>query len=227
MRAAFLVPMLLISVGLGVQAQDHAEKVEGGGIFVPGWKGAVDSGAAQSGQTEKDAKFVGEGQSFHVTTGPAITYWNPDLKASGSYTVHATFSEPKYMSHNSHPHPYGLFIAGNDMGTGKQSLLYCEAYGNGNFIVRGFGPAPFQMNGRGEANAAVHKAAGPGEPVTQDIAMKVDGHHVTCSINGVDVASYDVSAVVTAGKLQSTDGAYGLRFAHNTEVVVSGFGLTK
>ena len=44
----------------------------------------------------------------------------------------------------------------------SQSYLYCAAYGSGNFIVRGFGPEPFQMNGRREANAAVHKAAGPG-----------------------------------------------------------------
>ena len=52
------------------------------------------------------------------------------------------------MSLNDHPHPYGIMIAGNDLGTPEQSYLYCAAYGNGNFIVRGFGPAPFQMNGR-------------------------------------------------------------------------------
>ncbi len=79
----------------------------------------------------------------------------------------ATFNEPKYMNLNTHPHPYGVFIAGNDMGTPNQTDLYCAAYGNGNFIVRGFGPAAFQMNGgRGETNAAVHKAEGPGQPVT-------------------------------------------------------------
>ena len=54
-------------------------------------------------------------------------------------------------------------IGGNDLGTATQSYLYCAAYGNGNFIVRGFGPDAFQVNGRrGEANAAVHKAAGRG-----------------------------------------------------------------
>ena len=53
------------------------------------------------------------------------------------------------MNLNNHPHPYGIFIAGNDMGTDRQSYLYCAAYGDGTFIVRGFGPAPFQLNGRG------------------------------------------------------------------------------
>src|SRR6185503_17790353 len=98
--------------------------------------------------------------------------------------------------------------------------LYCAAYGNGNFIVRGFGPAVFNMNGRGEANAAIHKAAGIGEPVSQDIAISVKGDKVECSVNGTVVGSYDKSAVVGSGKLKSTDGIYGLRFAHNTEVQV-------
>lgn len=203
--------------------QDEAvHKVEGGGISVPGWTGKADEGEVS------ETKFVAEGSDFHITTGPAATYWNPAMTAKGDYTVKATFTEPKYMNLNSHPHPYGIMIAGNDLGTAQQSYLYCAAYGSGTFIVRGFGPEPFQMNGRrGEPNAAVHKAAGPGEPVTQEISMSVKGGKVTCSINGTEVASYDKAAVVTAGKLKSTDGVYGLRLAHNTDVIVSGFGIEK
>ncbi|HET7622087.1 MAG TPA: hypothetical protein VFK39_09325 [Gemmatimonadaceae bacterium] len=175
-----------------------------------------------------DAKLAKEGNDLHVTTGPAVTYWNPSNTASGDYTVKATFTEPKYMNLNDHPHPYGVFIAGNKMGTDQQSYLYCAAYGNGSFIVRGFGPEPFQMNGRrGEENAAVHKAAGKGEPVTQEIALSVKGDKVSCSINGTVVATYDKSALVTDGKLASTDGVYGIRFAHNTEGTVSGLTMTK
>ena len=84
------------------------------------------------------------------------------------------------------------------------------------------------MNGRGgEKNAAVHKAAAKGEPVTQEIAVSVKGDKVDCAINGTVVASYDKSAIVTNGKLASTDGVYGIRFAHNTEGVVSGLTMTK
>jgi hypothetical protein len=142
--------------------------------------------------------------------------------------VKATFKEAKYMNLNDHPHPYGIVIAGNDMGTAQQSFLYCTAYGNGTFIVRGFGPEPFAMGGRRpEANAAVHKAAGPGEPVTQEIALSVKGDRVECAINGAVVAGYDKAALVTAGKLKSTDGVYGIRFAHNTDATVSGLSMTK
>jgi hypothetical protein len=33
--------------------------------------------------------------------------------------------------------------------------------------------------------------------------------------------------VVTAGRLKSTDGIFGIRFAHNTEGLVTGLTLTK
>jgi len=50
---------------------------------------------------------------------------------------------------------------------------------------------------------------------------------VECAINGTVVASYDKAAVVAPGKLTSLDGIYGLRFTHNTEVMVTGLSLTK
>ena len=221
--------VMFISGVMSAQAPTEVSRaIAGGGISVSGWAGKVDPSAEKAGQTVNDAKLTEEGGVLHVTTGPAVAYWNPANKAVGNYTVKATFTEPKYMNLNSHPHPYGVFIAGDDLGTAEQSYLYCAAYGNGNFIVRGFGPEPFQMNGRrGETNAAVHKAAGPGQPVTQEIALSVNGDHVECAINGTVVASYEKSAVVTAGKLKSTDGVYGIRFAHNTEATVSGLSLTK
>lgn len=84
------------------------------------------------------------------------------------------------------------------------------------------------MNGRmGGTSDAVHKAAGPGSPVTQEIAMSVKGDSVTCSINGTVVATYTKAEVVTAGKLKSTDGVYGIRFAHNTDAIVTGLKVTK
>lgn len=204
-------------------AQDAAHPVAGGGVSVSGWKGAVDAREASRGAKIETTKFAAEGKGFHVTTGPASTYWNPANTASGDYTVKATFTEPKYMGLNDHPHPYGVFIAGNNLGTDKQSYLYCAAYGNGNFIVRGFGPQAFQLNGgHGEANAAVHKASATGAPVTQEIALGVKGDEVSCTINGTVVATYKKSDVIADGKLTSTDGVYGVRFAHNTEGTVTG-----
>jgi hypothetical protein len=223
-----LAVMLLPRTNLSQDAQNETSRgVAGGGVSVPGWTGKIDAKEEQAGLNLNSAKFGKEGDALHIVTGPAVTYWNPKNKASGDYTVRATFKELKYMSLNSHPHPYGIVIAGNDLGTDKQSYLYCAAYGNGKFIVRGFGPAAFQMNGRGAEDPAVNKAAGVGEPVTQEIAMSVKGDKVECAINNKVVATYDKSALVTEGKLKSTDGVYGLRFAHNTEAFVTGLKLTK
>jgi hypothetical protein len=207
-------------------SSEGTRQVAGGGVNAAGWSGRIDPGEAQDGQKLENAKLDQRGDSLFVTTGPATIYWNPANTATGNYTISATFTEPQYQNVNDHPHPYGLFIGGNDMGTDTQSYLYCSAYGDGRFIVRGFGPESFQMNGRGAANPAIGKAAGKNQPVTQRIAMSVKGDAVTCSINGTQVASYPKSQLVTAGKLKSTDGVYGIRFAHNTDGVVTGLAKT-
>jgi hypothetical protein len=207
---------------------DAARVVAGGGISVPGWMGKIDANEEKAGQVLNNAKLAPNGKDLQVTTGPAVTYWNPANKAAGDYTVKATFKETNYMGLNDHPHPYGIVIGGNDLGTAQQSYLYCAAYGNGTYIVRGFGPEPFQMGGRRPAeNAAVNKAAGKGSAVTQEIAVSVKGDRVECSINGTVVAGFSKAELVTAGKLKSTDGIYGIRFAHNTDAVVSGLSVTK
>ncbi len=220
--ALALLPQLMQAQG------DETSRSAAGGITVKGWLGKVDGKEAAAGMTVDSARFVTMGPGFHVTTGPAITYWNSTDKMSGDYTVKATFSEREFMALNSHPHPYGLVIAGNDMGTGNESYLYCAAYGNGNFIVRGFGPKPFQMNGpRPVANEAVNKAEAKGKPVTQEIAMSVKGNMVSCAINGTVVASYAKSEVLGEGKLKTTDGMYGMRFGHNTDAHIAGLTVTK
>ena len=219
---------LVMFVPLAVGAQDAAKAVAGGGITAKGWMGKIDASEEKAGQTLNNAKLSQEGNALKVTTGPAVAYWNPANKAAGNYTVKATFTEDKFMGLNDHAHPYGIVIGGNDLGTPQQSYLYCAAYGNGNFIVRGFGPEAFQVNGRrGEANPAVKKAEAQGKPVSQEIAVSVKGDKVECAINGTVVGSYDKATLVTAGKLKSTDGHYGIRFGHNTEATVTGLTMTK
>ncbi|HEU5238183.1 MAG TPA: hypothetical protein VFU37_13690 [Pyrinomonadaceae bacterium] len=224
---ALVLLVLMMNAGFSQEVQNETSRsVAGGGVMVPGWTGKIDAKEETAGMTLNSAKFAKEGDALHVVTGPAVTYWNAANKASGNYTVKATFREPKFMNLNTHPHPYGIVIAGNSLGTDQQSYLYCAAYGSGKFIVRGFGPAPFQMNGRGTDDPAVNKVA-VGDPVTQEIAMSVKDDKIECSINNKVVATYDKSALVTDGKLKSTDGVYGLRFAHNTEVFVTGLKMTK
>jgi hypothetical protein len=215
--------------GMAPAAGDAARKVPGGGIFAPGWKGKVDAGEAANGSAVNDSKFELKGNEITINSGPASIFWNPANAQTGDYTVSATFTEPAYMSSMSHPHPYGVFIGGNKLDTDQASLVYCTAYGNGTFIVRGFGPAPFRVGtmGRPTANDAVHKAAGKGEAVTQEVKMSVKGSRVTCSINGTEVASVDKGEITGAGKLESVEGIPGIRVAHNVDVKVTNFKVEK
>lgn len=220
--------MLLVPrAGVAQGMQETSKKVARGGISVAGWRGTLDARETTAGRTIRDARFAAEGTGLKVTTGPAVTYWNPANRATGNYTVKATFTEANYMGLNDHPHPYGIMIAGNDLGTAKQTYLYCAAYGTGSFIVRGMGPAPFQMNGRGEENAAIRKAAVKGAPVTQEIAVSVKGNTVECAINGSVVGTYERAALLAPGHLKSLNGMYGVRFGHNTEATVTGLSVTK
>src|SRR5215472_13939137 len=119
----------------GSRTADGSRAVIDGGVKVAGWTGSVDAAEQKAGMSIRDASLAQEGDALHATTGPAATLWMNDAKASGDYTVRATFNEPRYMNLNTHPHPYGVFIGGNDMGTADQTDLYCAAYGNGKFVV--------------------------------------------------------------------------------------------
>ena len=213
---------LLLLPTTPLQAQDPSVAVEEGGIFVAGWEGRIDAQEAERGFSLDDARLAEEGDALRVATGPATIYWHETAVGTGQYTVSAEFTEHEYMALNNHPHPYGIFIAGNEMGTSEQRFVYCSAYGNGTFIVRGFGPEPFRLNGpRPEPHPAVNQAADQGEPVTQHIAMTVGDGTLSCAINGTVVAEYELSEVVGEGQLSTTDGVWGVRFGHNTDATVA------
>ena len=223
MAFAGALTMVHLSAQAGMNMQDVAHKVANGGIRGAGWQGRPDAGTGAVNDSSLDVK----GSDIEIHTGPAMLYWNPANKGTGDFTVSATFTEPKYMSSNDHPHPYGVFIGGANLDKDNASALYCAAYGRGTFIVRGFGPASFQVNGRGAPSDAIHKAAGKGESVEQTIAMSVKGDSVTCSINGTVVGTYPKGDVTGAGKLTATDGVVGIRVAHNVDVNVKDFKVTK
>src|SRR3954447_7689003 len=96
-----IVLSLLFITNASAQEGD-SKAVASGGISVKGWTGKIDAKEQAAGLTINSAKLVKEGDGLHVTTGPAVTYWNPANTAKGDYTVKATFYEPKYMSLNDH-----------------------------------------------------------------------------------------------------------------------------
>ncbi|MBA2302821.1 MAG: hypothetical protein H0W08_09325 [Acidobacteria bacterium] len=201
--------------------QDTDRSVKGGGITVQGWQGKVDAAAAKQGKTINDSKFEEKAGAFHISAGSASTYWNPANTAQGDYMVSATFTEPKMAA--GHPHPYGLFIGGSKLETEQPNYVYCVAYGTGEALVRGFSNGAVVNFSKRQPNNAVAKAA-EGGSVTQSVTWTVKGNRAECSVNGTVVAGFDKAELVGAGKLESTDGVYGIRAAHNVDIVVSKLG---
>ena len=207
------------------QQQDADRKVEGGGVTVKGWKGKEDTGNKQ-GLTVKDSKLAPEGKGFRLVTGPAALYWSDANSAKGDYSVKATFTEAK-QSYN-HPHPYGVFIGGQALDSGAPTALYCVAYRNGNFIVRGFNAGKrFDVVGKPMPNDAVKKAASPDAEVVQEVGWNVRGDSVECVVNGTSVWKGAKADVTGPGKLESTDGIAGIRVSHNSDALVTNFSVGK
>ncbi len=215
-----VLALAVLTIASPALAQDADRKVDGGGISVDGWKGRIDAAAAAKGLSLNNSKFAESGKDLHLTVGPAAFYWKDGDKASGTYTVSATFNEPKPTG--SHPHPYGLFIGGSDLETGTPTALYCIAYSNGTYLVRGFAAGKVVNVAPRAANAAVAKPAADGS-VTQAIAWSVKPGSATCTVNGEAVATVD-SATLAGQGFTSTDGVYGIRVSHNLDIIVSGYG---
>ena len=204
--------------------QDADKKVAGGGVTVKGWTGRVDSGNRQ-GLAITDSKLAPEGSSMRLMTGAAALYWNPANVGKGDFSVKATFDEAK-QPYN-HPHPYGVFIGGKGLDGDQPQALYCAAYRSGNYIVRGFsGGKPFGIVQKPTPNDAIAKGAADA-PVKQEVVMRVSGDKVECTVNGASVWSATKADVTGAGKLDSTDGVTGIRVSHNSDAVVTGFGIKK
>jgi hypothetical protein len=223
--AVGIVAALLIYAFPAAQGQDLDKKVAGGGITAKGWQGKADAGNRQ-GLTVNDSKFAPEGKGFRLTTGPAALYWNPANTGKGDYSVKATFTEPK-QTYN-HAHPFGVFIGGAALDGDAPNALYCAAYRNGNYIIRGFsGGKRFDVVAKPAAHDAVKRAASPETEVVQEVGWNVKGDKLECVINGTSVWSGTKADVTGEGKLPSTDGVVGIRVSHNSDAIVTNFGLGK
>ena len=73
----------------------------------------------------------------------------------------------------------------------------------------------------------MHKAAGPGEAVSRRSPLLGEGRQGVLLDQRQRGRELRKSALVGPGKLKSTDGVYGIRFAHNTDGLVTGLTVTK
>lgn len=182
-----------------------------------GWKVHIDrSQNAQDPDNKSGVMFMSMGKGFHVSGGPAGTYWNPSNTATGNYTLKGTFTLVKPSNHVNY---YGLVFGGNALDGPSQSYTYFLVAQNGRFLIK-------QRNGEQTsdvqaptANAAIKTPDNSGKSVNA-LEVRVTGDTISYVVNGTVVHTTPKSAV-------KTDGIAGFRVNHVTEVMVDNFEIQK
>ena len=187
-------------------ANDDPDKNVSGGALPAGYTARTDKADAKI----SDAKYVADGSSWDVTTGPAhIIYASKDL-GNGAYTVSTTVDQ---LEAPSHPEAYGLFFGGHDLDNDNQTYTY--------FLVRGTGDLAVKVREGGNTrdvlkwtpSADVPKADASGKG-RYDLSVQVTNDAVKFLVNGKQAASVSKAGL-------PTDGIAGLRINHNLHVKVS------
>jgi hypothetical protein len=182
-----------------------------------GWKVHIDrSTNAQDPDNKSGVTFMAMGKGFHVSGGPAGTYWHPSNTAMGNYTLKGTFTLVKPSSHTNY---YGLVFGGNGLDGPSQTYTYFVVAQNGRFLIK-------QRNGEqtsdiqaATANAAIKTPDGTGKSVNA-LEVRVGADTISYVVNGTVVHTTPKSAA-------KTDGIVGFRVNHVTEVLVDDFQVQK
>ena len=230
MRTTQIIGIGIVALGLTqaafAQAPQDADRKVTGGVTVPGWKGKEDTGNKQ-GLTVNDSKFAPEGKAFRLITGPAGSVLERQQHGEGRLLgegdLHRSLADLQ-----SSRIPLASSSAATRSTAVRPAALYCVAYRNGNYIVRGFsGGKRFDVVAKPAPNDAVKKAAAADAEVVQEVGWNVRGDSVECVINGTSVWKGTKADVTGPGKLTSTDGIAGIRVSHNSDALVTGFAVSK
>jgi len=122
-RYVWSVIAVAVMATSGLQAQSPA-----------GWKLRVDRSADA---TDPDAagniKFTTSGAGFHAVNPQAAIYWNPANRASGNYTIKASFT---LLEPSNHLNYYGLIVGGKDLEGPMQSYIYFMVAQDGTWLLK-------------------------------------------------------------------------------------------
>jgi hypothetical protein len=205
-RFAFFVLLALCVVPLAAQAP-------------AGWMARVDrSQSAQDPDDTPQLKFVTMGKGFHVTSGPAATFWNPTNTATGNFTAKATFTLVKPSGHTNY---YGLVIGGEDIGGPKQNYIYFMVAQDGTYYVKHRAGEVTHDVTKPTPHDAVKKPGADGRSINA-LEVRVAGNTISYVINGTVVQT-----TPKTGMTAKTDGLVGIRVNHLLDVHIEGFEVQK
>ena len=160
------------------------------------------------------------GDGFQVRTGPAVTAWNSDDTAMGTYTLSGTFT---LLEPSGHVNYYGLVYGGGDLEGSGQNYLYFLVAQDGSYLVkhRAGDETTHDIQGR-TPHAAVAAPDANGRSVNA-LEVRVGADATDFVVNGVVVYSAPKS-----GMAARTDGIWGVRVNHVLPaILVEGLGVTQ
>ena len=180
-----------------------------------GWQVRIDrSQSASDPDDVPDLKVMAMGKGFHITGGPAGTFWNPANRAAGNYTARATFN---LMRPSGHVNYYGLVFGGEALEGAKQRYIYFMVAQNGTYIIRARTGEDVQDVRASTAHAAVRRPGADGRS-TNTLEVRVAGNTISYVVNGMVVHTTPRSGVTA-----TTDGIVGVRVNHVLDVHVDAF----
>ena len=143
---------------------------------------------------------------LEVTTGPAVTLWNPANTASGQYTLEGTFT---LLAPSGHVNYYGLIYGAGALEGAEENYIYFLVAQNGSFIIRhrAGNETVHDIVGRTE-NSAVARPGANGQSVNR-LQVRVGADQTEFVVNGTVVHTAPKS-----GMAARTDGMWGVRVNH-------------
>ena len=192
-------------------ADHHAlETLEGGGVLPEGWKQRFDLANMKL----EHLRFLNMDGGLHVTSGPPGIYYRPEMKASGAFSVKATFTQ---LAKGEHREGYGPFIGGADLEGDGQRYTYFLLRQDGRYLIKRRVGANTQGVTDWTPHAAI-KPFGDDGKMTNALAIVVDASNVRFLINGTEVATRPLADV-------DVDGVVGLRINHQLDLHIQGFSI--
>ncbi|MGE0704066.1 MAG: hypothetical protein AB7F99_08245 [Vicinamibacterales bacterium] len=205
-RALIAASLVFLAAPLAAQAPE-------------GWQVRIDrSQSASDPDNTPELKFMSMGNGFHVTGGPAGTFWNPANTATGDYTLTAAFN---LMKPSGHVNYYGLVFGGDQLAAAGQNYIYFIVAQNGMFQVRH--RAGENVHGVIEptAHQAIQQPGADGRS-SNTLEVRVAGDTISYVVNGTVVGTTPKS-----GMTAKTDGIVGVRVNHLLDVHIEGFAVKK
>lgn len=172
-----------------------------------GWQMRVDHSTNPSDPDdvpEVTVRSIADG--FEVSTGPAVTLWNPANTATGQYALEGTFT---LLRPSGHVNYYGLIFGGGGLEGDQESYIYFLVAQNGSFVIRhrAGNETVHDIVGR-TTNPAVMAADANGQSVNR-LQVRVGANETQFVVNGTVVHT-----APKTGMAARTDGLYGVRVNH-------------